>query len=376
MKLVQLFNQYRSRHGGEERVVRDIDEILKARGVDASLVLRSSRDLEGHPWRQARAFFGGAYSPSAARWMTRLLEEEKPDVVHVHNLYPLFSPSVLVSCRKAGVPVVMSLHNYALTCPAWSHLSHGKLCLRCLGGREYWCVLKNCLGNPAKSAAYALRSMIARKWRLFEDNVTLFIALSHAAKRHMVRAGFAEDQIAVVPNRTPIPERAADPAEGRYAGFSGRLCPEKDVGTLLAAAARTADIPVRLAGDGPLADRLKKAAGPNVTFLGRIGYSEMTEFYRGARFLVLPSACLEMCPLSVLEAMALGIPVIGADIGGIPELVEDGVTGFLFRPATQRNWRAGCAGCGTTPACAAPWERRPGPRSFAITALISFQNGS
>jgi glycosyltransferase involved in cell wall biosynthesis len=206
-----------------------------------------------------------------------------------------------------------------------------------MGGKEYWCALKNCRSNIWESVAYALRSAVARKLRYFHKNVTLFIALTKFAREHLVQAGFEGDRIFVLPNMVAVEDSPTDPFQGRYVAFAGRMSPEKGVDTLLAAGRLLPDIPVCLAGDGPMMPAVVKQVSPNATFLGRLDTQEMTAFYRSARFLVIPSRCFEMCPLVVGEAMSHGLPVIASRIGGLPELVENNVTGFLFEPGNSED---------------------------------------
>jgi glycosyltransferase involved in cell wall biosynthesis len=226
----------------------------------------------------------------------------------------------------------MTAHNYFLTCPITNHLYQGRVCEKCLGGREYWCVLQNCRGNAAESLAYALRSFTARKLRFFHDCVTIQIVLSNFAKQRLVQAGFDAERIAVLPNMVELGPERDGPLAGSYAAYSGRVTAEKGVGVLLAAAARLPDVALGLAGDGPQLNDFRSVAPPNARFAGRLGPKQMAAFYRYARFLVVPSNCFEGCPLVVSEAMSHGLPVLASRIGGLPELVEDGVTGLLFEP--------------------------------------------
>ena len=332
IKLLQVYNQYRSQFNGEETVVLRIAELVEKYGGEAQLLTRSSRGIEKSLARKVHAAVSGFHSQSAYREMVQVLREYRPDVVHAHNLYPLLSPSVLVACRRARVPVVMTLHNHQLTCPRADHLRGGQLCERCVGGREYHCVWNNCRGNLLESVVYAARSAVARRLRLFHDNVDVVIALSDFAKRRLVGAGFNGEQIAVLPNMTPSVDEPVDPSQGRYFAFAGRLSSEKGVETLLDAATTLPDYEVRIAGEGPLRDNFQARAPQNVRFVGHLSPAEMTGFYRRARCLILPSRCFEMCPLVVIEAMSHGLPVIASDLGGREELVRDGVSGLLFQP--------------------------------------------
>lgn len=332
MKLLQVYNDYRTFCGGEGTVVQMIDALLKKHGVEAELLTRSSKGLDQSFVAKIRAFFSGIYNRSSYRDMVKRLRADRPDVVHVHNLYPLISPSVLVACRHEGVPVVMTSHNYMLTCPVVNHLHQGSVCEKCVGGREYNCLLQNCRGNRAESLAYMTRSIVARKFRWFRDYVTIHIMLSEFAKRRLVKEGFDGERIVVLPNMVELSHHSQDRAPGNYVAFSGRMMPEKGVDVLLEAARRLPDVPFRLAGDGSILDELKAVAPPNVQFMGRLGPKEMAAFYREARFLVVPSKWFEGCPLVVSEAMSHGLPVVASRIGGLPEFVEEGTTGYLFEP--------------------------------------------
>jgi glycosyltransferase involved in cell wall biosynthesis len=330
VKVLQLFNQYRSLFNGEERVVEMIDALLKRHGHDAELWMQSSRGLESSLWGKVQATFSAVYSRAARREMAARLDADRPDVIHAHNLYPHFSPSVLMAARQRGIPTVMTVHNHINTCPRSDHLRAGKICERCVGGREYHCVLNNCRGNLLESIAYAGRNAAVRRSRLLADNVTTVIALNDFMGQRLLTAGFRPDQVAVLPNMVELCAEPADAALGSYVAFSGRISGEKGIDTLLAAAQLAPAVPVHLAGGGPLFDQYSSAAAPNVTMRGQLKATEMAAFYRGARFLVLPTACFEGCPLVISEAMSHGLPVIASRIGGLPELVEEGVTGFLF----------------------------------------------
>lgn len=309
--------------------------LLKSRGVQVSLLMRNSSDIARGLSGKLQAFVSGIYSLSAYSTMAQLIDREHPDIIHVHNVYPLLSPSVLVACRRHGVPVVMTCHTYRLTCPIGVHFRGGKICERCCDGREYWCVLKNCRRNIFESTGYALRSAVARKLRLFADNVTLFIAVSQFIKSRLIHDGFKDKQIAFLPNMVHIPGSRVDPVQGKYVAYVGRFSPEKGIDTLLAAAHWTR-LPVRLAGDYSEMLNLVKMAPQNAQFIGQLNRGQLVGFYRNARFLVVPSLCFETFGLTAAEAMSHGLPVIASRIGGLPEIVEDGVTGILFEPGNAK----------------------------------------
>lgn len=337
MKVYQVYNETRSRFGGEEAVVNATMRLLAQNGHEPRLVMKSSRVLENSIIKRMNAFWGGVYNIRVYHEMRRLLNEDRPEVVHVHSVYPMFSPSVLVACRRAGVPVAMTVHNHNLTCPTWYHLYKGRVCEDCVGGHEYRCVLKNCRNNILESSAYALRSSVARRLRLFHDNVSVLIVLTPFAKGKLLQAGFREDQIAVVPNPASVRDTFAIPSAGEYVAFAGRLSPEKGVDTLLSAAAQMPDVPFKVAGDGLVLSEMKARAPRNVVFLGRLGSDELREFYGRSRLVVVPSMWFEQFPMVVLEAMARGLPVIASRIGGLPEIIEEGITGSLFEPGNPED---------------------------------------
>ena len=336
MKIIQVSNWHRVR-GGREMSVELTTRVIKQRGHEVLLITRDSQELCQGIVGRIRALTCGIYSASSRKAMAKLIREFKPDLIHVHGLYPFFSPWILVECRLAGVPVVMTFHEYRLTCPTSHHLLNNTVCELCVGGHEYWCVLKNCRNNIFESVAYALHNVIARKFRLFQDNVTVPIAYNEFARHQLIVAGFAEERIAILPIMVPMPDSPTDPAKGKYVAYVGRISPEKGIDTLLIAASRLPELYVQLAGEGQAMRELTTKAPENATFVGRLDGTRISEFYRDACFLVVPSNWFEVCPAVIAEAMSHGLPVITSRIGGLPEMVEDGVTGFLFEPGNSED---------------------------------------
>lgn len=333
-----LYNEFRSAFGGEDKVVSEMMSIFRDNRVEVVLETRSSKNMG--LWGKVEAFFGGVFNPRSYAQVRRLLREMRPDLVHVHNLYPLFSPSVLVACRKEGVPVVMTLHNFALTCPHWSHFRDGTICELCAHGNNLWCVAHNCQKNIAESVGYALRATAADRFGWFRNHVDRFIGLTGFAKERLVAAGYPADRIAVFPNPVETTSRRARVRDGRYVAFAGRMSEEKGIDCLLAAARLLPDVPFGLAGDGPLFGAAQAEATANVTFFGRLTGEELAPFYENARMLVVPSTCFEMCPTVILEGMALGLPIVASRTGGLPELVEHERTGLLFERANPDDLAA------------------------------------
>lgn len=330
MRLLQVFNQYRSLFNGEETVVQRTEELIRRHGGEVRTLVKSSRDLAPGLTGKMYAFASGIYNPWSAAEVLSEVEAHQIDVVHAHNTYPLFSPSIFRALKKNNVPVVLSLHNQQLTCPRADHMRDGKICDTCLTSSALQCGFKNCRDNRLESWAYAIRSQTARKLGLFRDNVTIFIALTQFAKQRLVQSGYDAERISVLPNMAPGPFAAVDPAENHYVAFAGRLSAEKGIPTLLAAARKLPQLAFRLAGAGPEEANFRSMASENVEFVGKLERQAMIDFYRQARLLVLPSNNYEMCPLVISEAMSHGVPVVASRIGGIPELVDHGKSGLLF----------------------------------------------
>lgn len=322
---------------GEEAVVKALVRLLSARGHSVVPFARRSAEIGSMRLGKTRAFFSGVYSWSARRRMRELLRESRPDVVHVHNVYPLISASVLAECRRAGVPVVMTVHNYRLVCPNGLHMVDGQVCERCCGGREYWCILRNCTGEVPKSIGYALRNYVARKWRLFLDNVTLYAALTEFQRQRLIAAGFPADRIEVMPNMAVPVKANVDVRLGDYVGYAGRISPEKGLPSLMAAARMSPEIIFKAAGSYERMPDLPQQTAANFEFLGHLNAESLREFYAGSRIVVLPSTWFEGFPGVLTEAMLHSKPIVCSRIGGLPEIVGDGVTGLLFEPGNAEE---------------------------------------
>ncbi|OQW96717.1 MAG: hypothetical protein BWK74_07890 [Desulfobacteraceae bacterium A6] len=330
MKILLIHNEYGA-FSGEEAFVRDVGSLLEARGHKILPFFRRSAEIPRMPFGSMRAFFGGIYNPFIERQLRQYIEKTQPDVAHVQNLFPLISPSALSACKQAGIPVLMTVPNYRLICPNGLFLSHGEVCERCTQGREYWCVLRNCERSFPKSLGYALRNLVARKGRFFLNHVSVFAALTEFQRGWLIREGYPEGRIVVIPNfATAEIKELSD--NGTYVGFAGRISPEKGVHILMDVARKLPDIPFQVAGGFDRMPDLPAKASENFKFVGHLSKETLEDFYAGCRMIILPSTCFEGLPFVLVETMLRGITVVCSRIGGLPEIVEDGVTGFLFEP--------------------------------------------
>ena len=334
MRILHAYNQHRG-GGGADNAARATIDIARAHGHEVEVFTRNSEDL---PTTLRGRWLAGAsaiYAPESVRLFDALLADFNPDLVHIHEVFPLVSPWILPRCSERRVPVVMTIVDYRLTCPVGTHLRDGAPCHKCTRGREHWVVLKNCRQNLAESVMVGLYNTIVRRFSLFHTHVTRFIAPSEFTLRWMVEnAGVDPARITSISPLVEIPDHGVDPAFGQYVGYAGRFSPEKGIDTLVEAG-RMCGIPVRLSRNKH--GLLKVAVPADVEVVVTSGRDDLADFYRGARMLVVPSVGLETFGLVGAEAMSHGVPVIAARNGALGELIEDGVNGLLFEPGNARD---------------------------------------
>ncbi len=341
-------NSYHYRRGGADVVYLETDEMFGRAGWETAVMsMRHPSNLPSE-WdayfvdelelNQANGFVDKVrkaskvvYSFEAQRKLNALLDRFRPDVAHLHNVYHHLSPSVLPVLAARGIPAVLTAHDLKLACPAYKMLNSGGICERCRTGSVAQVVIHRCIHDSvAASAIIAVESAVQRGLGLYRRHLAKVICPSRFYVDKLREWGWPETQLTCVPNAIDATRFDAPIEVGDYFLFAGRLAPEKGVHTLISAA-RAAGVPLRIAGTGPaLTDLQALADGHDVRFPGFVGGEALWSLIRGARALVLPSEWYENAPMSVLEAFACGTPVIGADIGGIPELIAPGVDGLLF----------------------------------------------
>jgi glycosyltransferase involved in cell wall biosynthesis len=330
MKILVAHNRYQGR-GGEDVVFEAEVDLLRDAGHGVETLTVSNEAIDSLAARIATTL-SIADNARGKRVMAEAIDRHRPDVVHVHNFFPLLSPSVFDLCRQKRVPAVVTLHNYRAICTGGMLLRDGRICHKCLDRGHFWGVAHRCYrGSLPGSLASAY--MIARHQHrgTWTRPGLRLIALTQFARTMFAQAGFDADRIDVKPNFMADPG-APDPTAPR-AGllYVGRLSREKGVGVLLEAIAETG-VALRIAGDGPKAAALKARASGNVTFLGAISREQVFAEMASAQALVVPSLWYEGFPMVVVEAFARGTPVIASSIGGLAEVVSDGKTGALVPP--------------------------------------------
>lgn len=330
MKVLHAFNVPRSGSGSTAASLNTIAALRECEDVEVEVFTRSSRELAPGLAGRVRAGMSAFYPVDAVRAFRRALTAFQPDLVHVNELFPLISPWVLLACRDRNVPVVMTIDDYHPTCPTRNHFRDGRLCTECLGGREWRAVANNCRTSLAESTVNALYNTMVRKLGLITANVDQYITPSDFTGRWAVQhAGLPVRRMNTVNPTVRLPQTATDAAAGQYVAFAGRFVPEKGVHVLLNAARRM-DLPVKLSRNVTQFATIDLPPGVDVVVTK--DRDELDAFYRAARMLVLPSVWFDSFPTVGEEAMGHGIPVVGSRIGGIQEMIIDGVDGALFEP--------------------------------------------
>lgn len=306
-------------------------DLLRERGHSVAEYIRRNDEFQ-----QRRV------SPGEVIWsrrthseLTTLLRGFRPDIAHVHNIHALISPSAYYACHAQGVPVVQTLHNYRLVCPVALLYRQGHVCEECLGrsipwpGVRYGCYRDSRLQTAGVAATLGVHNLLGT-WR---QRVDAYIALTEFAREKFVQGGLPAGKIAVKPNFFH-----PDPGEGLHsepsALFVGRLVPEKGIPTLLKAWEMLGDMPLKIAGQGPLEAEVEGLAksNPFVEWLGYQSRERVLELMKSAAVLIFPSEWYEGFPVTLAEAFACGLPVIAARIGAMAELIEDGLNGLHFTP--------------------------------------------
>jgi glycosyltransferase involved in cell wall biosynthesis len=327
---ILIVHNYYQQAGGENAVVANEQALLERHGWETRLWSVTNDAITG-PFGKIAAALRTSYSRSARDELAQAIGEFAPTVVHVHNFFPLLSPSVYDACRAAGVAVVQTLHNYRTICPGGFLMRDGRPCEDCIGSSPYQAAWHGCYRDSRiGSLAVARMVDVHRRRATWSQKVDRFIALSAFSKSKFVAAGFPADLISVKPNFA-ADRRIMASAARAGALYVGRLSFEKGIDTLLRAW-NGLDVPLRLAGDGPLRGRVDDAAGPSLVAVGRRPPAEVAVEMARSAFLVLPSQVHENFPVTIAEAFCQGLPVIASRIGALAEIVEDGATGLLFSP--------------------------------------------
>ncbi len=331
-RVLMLHNFYRQ-PGGEDTCFFAEVEMLRKQGDHVETVeVHNDETLQ---MSSATLAVNTIWNRRSYNLIAQRIAESRPDVLHCHNIFPLLSPSVYYAAKRAGVPVVQTLHNYRLLCLKATFFREGRLCEACVGQALPWRgVVQRCYHDSLKhSASVASLLVLHRVLGTWRRQVDLFVAVSAFTRAKFLEGGFDPDRVVVKPNVLSV-EPSPGRGEGGYALVVGRLSEEKGLATVLAAWRQSpANLPLLIVGDGPLrALEQDLPPGASIRFLGHRSRDEIYALMGSATFLIAASEWYETFGMSILEAFACGTPVIAAKIGAYTELVEENVTGLLFQP--------------------------------------------
>jgi glycosyltransferase involved in cell wall biosynthesis len=282
------------------------------------------------------------YSSEANEKINALINKTKPDIAHLHNIYGRLTPSILYALKKNNVPVVMTLHDFKLICPAYNMLRDGNVCEICKDGKYYRCIATKCHKRSyLASLVYALEAYIYSWLKTYLKHIRYFVTPSMFMRNKLIEFGIPQEKLVHIPNFVAFYSVTPNYDSKSYLLYSGKLLRTKGLKTLLKAIQELPDIEVHIAGSGDMREELEEFVKDNkirnVKFLGHLGEKELHQVLADARFVILPTECYENAPMSVLEAFSHGKPVVGANIAGIPEMVIEGQTGLLFEPGNHRD---------------------------------------
>jgi glycosyltransferase involved in cell wall biosynthesis len=362
MKIL-LANKFYYLKGGTERHFFDLKKLLEQKGhkvisfamqddknfgspytkyfVSPINLEKSSFSLEG-----LKAAGRIIYSLEAKANMEKLIKEEKPDIAHLHNIYHQISPSILTPLKKAGIPVVITVHDFKLMCPNYIFYTEGKVCERCKKYKFYNCVLHKCVKNSYLASKVNMLEMYYHNFlKIYKNNIDLYLCPSQFVKDKLVEFGFNKDKIEVLPhfiaqletNSFSLNNNEQHFSSDNYILYFGRLSKEKGIKTLLEAIdkIKNKDIKLKLAGTGPKEEELKeyvkkKGLQEKIEFLGFLDGKRLSDTISRSLFSVIPSVFYETFGLSLLESYNYNKSAIAANIGALPELIKEGETGLLF----------------------------------------------
>jgi len=355
MRVLQV-NKFFFDKGGTERYLFAVSDALESRGHEVVHFSMRHPDNHSSPYEDyfvkqkdyenpssstSRISMGASFirSREAASRIGALIDSTKPDVAHLHNIYHQITPSIIPVLKRAGIPVVMTLHDYKLICPNYSLFDGSSYCYKCRGGRFYRAPIARCRNGSVALSAFVSAEAYWQKWTGVYDSVDYFLAPSRYMRDTFVAEGYSRDRVIYLPAFVPSMEGGSggEPdmvsLPDSYILYFGRLSVEKGLRTLIRAIGQAPELHLVIAGDGPLRAELENAADSEapgrVHFTGHLKKDMLAGVIRSSRMVVLPTESPENAPFTILESMALGVPIVTSDKGGLPELAER-VDGGVF----------------------------------------------
>lgn len=346
MKILLVHNFYQQ-SGGERVAVEAQKKLMRERGHEVITYERESAEIQGYSlWQNVELLPNTVISRRTHSDVRALVATERPDIAHVHNVFPLISPAVYIALKNAGVPIVQTIHNYRMVCPNGLLYTRNEICERCKEGNTLHAIRwKCCRQSYVTSAVYALAVGLHRRLRTFQM-IDRFIALNEFTAQKLVEGMVtSSDKISIIANflPPPIPVPAISKSRDPYILYLGRLSPEKGILILIDALAQMSGLGLKIAGTGPQISRLRELMVDlrlhKVELLGRTVGRHKWRLLSHALATVIPSVWYENLPFTALESFAVATPVVASKLGGLPYVVDEGKTGLLFEPGDGEDLR-------------------------------------
>ncbi len=334
MRIMRVHTQYQIRGGEDESVDMDC-RLLEQQGEKVLRWIHHNNEYLGYsPVRKLYSLFHNRRKVIEFR---RAVRDFAPDVVHIHNTFPLLSPAIVIEAKRLGLPVVATLHNFRLICPGAYLNRDGKECRDCVGKIPWRAVVHGCYRNVWSSLPVTALATYTSFQKIWLKSVDKFICISEASRQVFIEAGFPVDKLCT---KGQVIMHSLEPREsqGDYVIYVGRLSAEKGVRTLIDAWTRNSDLPpIVLVGDGPMETEVQRWSDRDarVRFVGRQSIEETLQLVRQSSLLVFPSIWQETFGRVALEAFSLGVPVVSSNLGAMKEMNQNHFSGLTFEPG---NW--------------------------------------
>lgn len=344
---ILLVNKFHWPKGGSETYYFELGKMLKEHGHEVAYFSMQNKnnittgdkeyfvkEFDGNG-KNIFKFFDAIYSRENKKKMEQALDDFKPDIVHINLFQRHLTFSIINPIKKRNIPIVYTAHDLQSVCPASAMLSNGKVCNKCLNSNKFHCLTKKCVKNSTlKSLLCSIEATIYKRKHIY-DKFNLIISPSSFVGNIIKKDGI-KSNIKVLHNYVDVDNKSDEYNDENYAFYFGRLSIDKGIMNLLEAFSKQAEGKLLIAGDGPEKEKILKYIKTNnlndrVKLVGFVKHKQILEYIKNSSFVIVPSICYDNCPFSVLESLSVGKCVIGAEIGGIPELIENGKNGYLYQ---------------------------------------------
>ena len=334
MKVLIVHNFYKIR-AGEFSVLKNEIKLLKDNGNEVITFYKDNKNIKSF-FSKVIHFLRIVYSRNIFNEFDNYLKQNKPDVIHVHNFFPIMTPAIFFAAKKNNIPIIHTLHNYRLICPTSTLMHNNRIYEKSIINGPFSTIIDKVYRN-SYLGTFALARMISyhKKYNTWDNQVDKFIALTNFSKSKFVEANFLSHKIEIKSNFV-FDMYDPDSDKKEYALFIGRISEEKGIRYLIKAWEKI-DYKLIIAGTGPLENFIRSRLNENIIFLGKQNKEEIRNLMNAASFLIIPSIWYEGFPMVILEAYSAGLPVLGSRIGSIEEVVLDDITGLHFESNNSRD---------------------------------------